>query len=322
MRAVTFLGALCAATALATVAPTLSRAASFDCAKARPGPESLVCSNPELSQLDSQMAADYRATLAVTPRPVAERLAQRSWVAERDKGEATNVGTETRPFTADEMKNVYRERLKAMAEERALVAKAHAMTVHLPDIGVSCVPLSGANNCKVESFGQVKGPASLGPLWYQIQGPTTDDDFMRGVVVFEAVGPDALRPIIWDFQEGTHYGDVELIKSPDGWLLHTQATADGTGVFNEDMLFHQVDGHWRDIDITTWTTDLAKHLPKDRQVWKGVFFDFNKMTANTGLWKPDDGNCCPTGGQADLKFKIVGDKMEIVSVARSAKNLE
>jgi uncharacterized protein len=314
MRNFTVLGCVLAATALATAAPTIVRAASFDCAKAKSRSEVLICGDAELSTLDSQMMADYRATLAVTPRPVAERLAQRAWVADRDKGEPTNQVGQFRPLTADEMKNDYRNRLKEMGEERALIAKARAMIVRLPDLGVACVPLSDAKTCKVESFGQIKGPASLGPLFFQVQGPASDDDFMRGVVVFEAVGPDQLRPLIWEFEEGTHYGDPELVKSKDGWLLHLQATEDGTGVFNADMLFHKVDGRWRDIDITTWSADLAKRLPKDRQVWKGVFYDFAKLETTTGLWKPDDGNCCPTAGHADLTFKIVGDKMEIASL--------
>jgi hypothetical protein len=55
-------------------------------------------------------------------------------------------------------------------------------------------------------------------------------------------------------------------------------------------------------------------------VWKGVPYDFAHLKATTHLWAPDDGNCCPTGGQATVTFKLVGDRLEIVSIQRSAKN--
>jgi uncharacterized protein len=48
---------------IATV-PSAAEAASFDCTHTKPGQEKLICTNPELSQLDSTLERTYRADLA------------------------------------------------------------------------------------------------------------------------------------------------------------------------------------------------------------------------------------------------------------------
>src|SRR5262249_50607852 len=129
-------------------------------------------------------------------------------------------------------------------------------------------------------------------------------------------------PLMWKFFEDAYFDEPQLIDSPQGWVLYLPATDSGTGVFNEDVLFHQVGGRWRDIDLDSWKGDLAGRLPKDRGVWKGVPYDFRHMTVTTGLWRSEDGNCCPTGGRADVKLHIDGDRLAITSVNVSNKNLD
>jgi uncharacterized protein len=302
---------------------TAASAASFDCAKAKSRTEHLVCDTPQLSQLDEQLAQTYRADLAVSPTPVGLTLAQRQWMADRDKGESTGeAGVTHRPFTADEMANDYQGRIADLKAEIALAAKAQATSFPLADLAKRCVPLSIDGKCAVAKSGPVKGSAASGALWYQLQGPPEGDtdDFTRGVVVFQAAGAGRLRPVMWNFQDGAFFDEPAIMSTPAGKLLWLPATDDGTGVFNEDLLYRWADTHWRDVDITSWKADLAKRLPANRQVWKGVPYDFAHLQATTHLWAPDDGNCCPTGGQATVTFKLAGDKLAIVSVQRSAKN--
>ncbi len=297
-------------------------AASFDCAKAKSRSEVLVCQTPQLSQLDEQLAQTYKADLAVSPTPVGLTLSQRQWMAERDKGESTGEAGKFRPYTADEMANDYQGRIADLKAEIDLAAKAQA-PFPLADLAKRCAPLTiDTAKCVVVQSGQVKGSATLGPLWYQLQGPPDGDtdDFTRGVVVFQAAGPGQLRARMWNFLEGSYFDAPELIQTSAGRLLWLPATDDGTGVFNEDLLYRWADTRWRDIDLQSWKDDLARRLPKDRQVWKGVPYDFAHLQATTHLWVPDDGNCCPTGGKAKVTFKLAGDKLEIVSVKRSASN--
>ena len=297
---------------------TAASAASFDCAKAKSRSEVLVCQTPQLSQLDEQLAQTYRADLAVSPTPVGLTLSQRQWMVERDKGESTDEAGKFRPYTADEMANDYQGRITDLKAEIGLAAKAQA-PFPLADLAKRCAPLVIEDKCAVSESGPVKGAPSL---WYQLQGPPegSTEDFTRGVVVFEQSAPGRLTPRLWAFLEGSWFETPRLMQTSAGALLWLPGNDDGTGAFNEDLLYHRVDGRWRDLDLQSWKDDLAKRLPKDRQVWKGVPYDFAHLQATTHLWVPNDGNCCPTGGKATVTFKLAGDRLEIVSIKRSASN--
>jgi hypothetical protein len=58
---------------------------------------------------------------------------------------------------------------------------------------------------------------------------------------------------------------------------------------------------------------VGVELPEGLEIWKGVAFDFSNpwsgYVARTSLWRSDDGNCCPTGGSAEIGLEIEGDKL-------------
>ncbi len=60
----------------------VTRAASFDCAKAATPREKAVCTSPELSRADDEMAAAYRAVLAAAPVEMIGEIrdGQRAWL--------------------------------------------------------------------------------------------------------------------------------------------------------------------------------------------------------------------------------------------------
>jgi uncharacterized protein YecT (DUF1311 family) len=68
---------------LAFVLPT--HAASFDCAKAGTKVEHIICDNPEISKLDDEMVAAYKAALSNKARASITRQEQRQWLKERNK---------------------------------------------------------------------------------------------------------------------------------------------------------------------------------------------------------------------------------------------
>jgi uncharacterized protein YecT (DUF1311 family) len=63
-------------------ASTLAHTASFDCAKAKSPQEKAICSSPDLSKADEQMAAAYRAALATVPPAMKAEVVdgQRAWL--------------------------------------------------------------------------------------------------------------------------------------------------------------------------------------------------------------------------------------------------
>lgn len=61
-----------------------AQAASFDCAKAQAKVEHLICDNPEISKLDEELAAGYKAALQERVQAEAARREQKRWVKERN----------------------------------------------------------------------------------------------------------------------------------------------------------------------------------------------------------------------------------------------
>ena len=75
--------------ATACVAVSAAQAASFDCKKARSEEEKAICANAELSKLDEDLAAAYKAALGLmsgdTKRIALFRKDQAEWVKERGR---------------------------------------------------------------------------------------------------------------------------------------------------------------------------------------------------------------------------------------------
>lgn len=67
--------------ALSLLVWTPVSAASFDCANAATDVERMICSDPQISQMDEQLSALYAAKVAESPY---YRQSQRDWVATRD----------------------------------------------------------------------------------------------------------------------------------------------------------------------------------------------------------------------------------------------
>ncbi len=57
-----------------------AKAASFDCQLAQSVSEKLICSNPELSKLDEELAKQYKHRLKAVPNPAELKSEQRRWL--------------------------------------------------------------------------------------------------------------------------------------------------------------------------------------------------------------------------------------------------
>lgn len=149
--------------------------------------------------------------------------------------------------------------------------------------------------------------------WQTQSGFTPEDGVLGGFALFQHVDG------IW----------MRLDAGFDGWrffpprvsqdgLLHLPGYTGGTGSYNADRLYQWEDIAWKPIDIKTWLKTIAEHLPADREIWKGVQYDFDnpwsRPMARTSLWRGDDGNCCPTGGQAEIVFLIEEERLIVKDV--------
>lgn len=69
---------------LGLLASVCANAASFDCAKAASKVEKLICDNAELSQLDEDLSAAYKAALKDAAHAELIRQSQKQWINKRN----------------------------------------------------------------------------------------------------------------------------------------------------------------------------------------------------------------------------------------------
>ena len=285
-----------------------SHAASFDCAAARSHAEKLICAEPALSALDDALAKAFGDAVSVVQHPISLREDEREWIVQ-ERDEAND---------AQAMRTAYQNRidaLKGMASDaRAVPSEVDAATVHQ-----TCVPVRHEQDetCKVEEAGTVDDGLS-----YQLQSYQSGDlRSAGGIVVLTSAGAGRLHPVTWDAVDSAHFSAPDFVNSPQGPLLELPGNIEGTGDFNAGTLYHKVDGQWREVDARSWLKTLGTRLPKGLEVWKGVYPDWKKMTAETPLWRPRDGNCCPTGGSAYVTLELRGDAIVLIGLRVSDKPL-
>lgn len=275
-------------------------AASFDCANAATPAEKAICADPALSKADDELAAAYKTARGATLDPASLRRAQREWLQNRDR--------------TDVAQNYLLANTNRIAEltKQAQAWRALPRQFAAAKLASACFPEPEADDdatCSVEDSGIVAGAPTLR---YQLLGFTEDQMRASGaVVVFAAQADGMLTPLIVDYGDTGHYGKPRVFAAAGGTLLFIPGHMEGTGDFSLDELFVQVAGAWRDVDVDTWQTVLAHRLPRGLAVWKGIYPDYQKMTASTPLWRTTDGNCCPTGGRADVTLRLVGTVLTI-----------
>jgi hypothetical protein len=178
-------------------------------------------------------------------------------------------------------------------------------------------PLEPGSQCTVEAFGVV-GTGDGGQLVYGLytdQSATGDYTLRTAVIVYQRQPDGRLLPLISAGDRGDIYSTPKLLTGETRTLLHLPGYEDGTGNFNVERLYVWREGAWKQIDLDTWRKDLSKRLPQGYEIWKGVFPDYVKMVATTPLWRwKSDGNCCPTGGRADIVLDWQGDRLVLKSV--------
>jgi hypothetical protein len=186
--------------------------------------------------------------------------------------------------------------------------------ISLDGIDTVCLK-SVLQDCKVLTAGFLNvdwGDDEGAPMlaWQTQSGFTPEDGVLGGFVLLQRV--DGNWTHLDAGFDGWRFFPPRL--SQDG-LLHLPGYTGGTGSYNADRLYRWNDTAWEPIDIKTWLNTIAEHLPANREIWKGVQYDFDnpwsQLVARTALWRGDDGNCCPTGGHAEIVFSIVEGRLAV-----------
>lgn len=196
-----------------------------------------------------------------------------------------------------------------------------ADTVSIKSIDRQCLETS-LSDCVVRAAGFVT-PDDAPPLAYQLQSGIDEYDGIAGAAVVYQQIDGAWQKLALG-TDGVVY-ELPHLAQNDQVLFHIPGFTAGTGAFNADLLFEYGapdaggDGQWHSVDMDAWLETVAEFLPPEREIWKGVDYNFGDWywgdyNARTSLWQPDDANCCATGGSAVIHFDIVDYALKVSSV--------
>jgi uncharacterized protein YecT (DUF1311 family) len=296
---------------LLLLAPGLATAAGFDCHKAATKGEPRVCADPALSKLDQQLADEYRAALARGGATSALKSAQLAWL-KKSRGACADARC---------LQAAYEARIGELRQDAVPFPDASSAIIG------SCASLAAAagtdpTHCRVlesGSFGKL-GYAEQLYASYCLDAPAAEGRSCDlTAVVLMSVEAHSGKVERWlqrvDTEGlGNHFGKPELLQLKGVQLLDLPVSVPGTGAFNASSLFRRNGTRWVEVDITSWEKDLAKQLPPGLEVWKGIWPDYHRMRATTGLYRKKDANCCPTGGSADIGLRLEGDRLVLASL--------
>ncbi len=292
------------------LAATPARAASFDCVRATQPIERAICADAQTSSLDERMAAAYRRAMA-TPWAAMVRAGQRQWLRETRAPAANDPAR---------LREAYRARVAALEASAALAGDPGHAGLTAVQIRTACVALPPDPDAPPGASCQVRESGPIGTLdgsrlvqaLYAYPDPAHPDSNMQSAVaatVF-AAGPDGRHRLIFADRRGpVACAAPRLIAGASATLLHLRCSHYGTGNFNAESIYAWRDGGWHERDIESWTRELLRRLPDGLGAWKGIFPDYVGMTARTPLWQGSDGNCCPTGGRAEITLAWQGERV-------------
>jgi hypothetical protein len=270
-----------------------------------------VCEMPELAALDARLVAREREVAAVTPRIA-------TWAGRARRFRAYLATAQDASGQLLDSAGLSREIEQQIAGLDMEIARARAVMPAMDRAAIlddKCLSRWLSTQCGVSATGVLYGGTML--LWQLQEGASEEDGIGGGAMLWEAQGDAAPRPIGWVFDAATMRPPR---FAPGPGLVWVPGRGIGTGEANADALFQKRGNRWVDIDMEDWQEVAAARLPHGLRIWHGVDYDFlgDGMGAETALWKPDDANCCPTGGRANLSFAIEGDRLVLTGLSVQA----
>jgi len=270
----------------------------------------IVCADADLRLMDRQVAELWARVEPVTGRPNTLRYRHAEWLAARGAGELDWDSGGHRTRTAAELREFHQAYIRTLTEELRL-AEALPETSPITALAGGCIGRA-LHGCTAPSGGYVNGPNGQRLAWQIQQGSTDEAGVTAGLILF-ALDGELLRPVGWSF-EAVRFEAPTMFVESGGVYVAARGGQAGTGSANADVLFRLDGEHWTEIEIESWKTALGERLPEGLGVWKGVDYAWSEMTAFSSLWRDDDANCCPTGGQAIIDLAVEGTSLRLVGV--------
>ncbi len=151
---------------------------------------------------------------------------------------------------------------------------------------------------------------------YQVTDLTNQEPQHKGIVLTDEENNNYLLYIhfIKTVDGGTIVPTITTVNNHS--VLAYKATYPGTGYADVAYYFmYDSDKKCpRAVDISAIEKAITKTVPKDWGVWKGGGLDFNGLRYSHYIWRPHDGNCCPTGGKIDLKLTLEDYALKVTAI--------
>jgi len=113
--------------------------------------------------------------------------------------------------------------------------------------------------------------------------------------------------------QGESWFDAPILVETDahGALIVIRRKFAGTASLIVDHVFVAEEGQLRALEPTYdpetdrgVIRELADLLPDGLAIWKGVAVDYETLSGRSALWRPDDANCCPSGGTLEFFLRF------------------
>jgi hypothetical protein len=112
------------------------------------------------------------------------------------------------------------------------------------------------------------------------------------------------------------YEKPRIMENSYGKFMDIPIRIEGTGVGNISEYYRQDPefGKWERLVSDEWAEGLEKRLPPGLSIRKGIWPDITSMTVETGLYRENDPNCCPSGGTAEMILRLEGNRIVLKSI--------
>lgn len=267
-----------------------------------------ACTITALAPLRAELAHKFAAVMALGNRTA-------TWQARHDAVLRTiraALDYDGKPMDDVALEQALRDAIadydKALAQ-----AKGVRTMVKTPSArGETCMATWLDQGCRVTASGILWSKTGQSLYWQMMEGASGADGVGAGIVLWAGSGFGTAKLIGWSF-DGVVYEPPRMTQDGMIWVPGRVA---GTGDGNADLLFKRDDASqsWQDIELERWREALPAKLPRGFGIWKGVDYDFEGMGATSKLWRDKDANCCPTGGDAQLSFAIVGRSLTLKDI--------
>lgn len=178
-----------------------------------------------------------------------------------------------------------------------------------------CIDI-GVKQCSVAEGGYFREQDRV--LVWQLQDGETDMPRGEGWLLAVPSSDGRLRTVASGI-EGRWFEAPRLIRTNDAVYVAVAGRHIGNGQVNADVIYRWTSNPKRPlipVETEAWRRNVP--LPPGLSINKGVVFTYNEqwITAETALWRSEDGDCCPTGGTARLYFDIRDDVLTLRDVER------